>query len=47
VEAVELLDPARAVVQYIAEHSPAELRTSFLALLQVSEIMAKGVWAKS
>ncbi len=39
-KAAELLDEARAVIQFIADHSPADLRASFLALPQVRRVMA-------
>ncbi len=38
-EAVELLGQARDIVHYIAEHSPADLRASFLALPQVQQVV--------
>jgi tetratricopeptide (TPR) repeat protein len=46
-EAAELLAQARTIVQYIAEHSPDDLRASFLALPQVQPVLDGVVFAGS
>ncbi len=40
-ESAELMGQARATVEYIAEHSPPDLRASFLALPQVRRVMGQ------
>jgi tetratricopeptide (TPR) repeat protein len=46
-EPAELLGQARAIVQYIADHSPADLRASFLGLPQVQPVLDGVAFAES